>query len=121
MHDNQQQHSYLHTVARLADVLESLDDLHAAASANALEMVNGRNKAELMSYLREIAYVAAETMNEIHDRPAQPTFRVIEGGKHGKTDDDDSLSANPSRTPPLRVLVATESTSRPPYVKQAGG
>lgn len=122
MHNNQQV-SFLHTAARLADVLETLDTVHTAASGSTLETLNGRGKAELIALLREIAYVAAETAHELeHDQP-QPRFRVIEGGAKGTAAPQDQADGPDSAAHHLfRVLVADADTSLPSYVsKQVGG
>lgn len=57
--------TYLHTAARLDDVLATLDAVHTAASENRLDTLNTRGAAELAGWLREIAYIAEETANEI--------------------------------------------------------
>jgi hypothetical protein len=112
MQNNQHKLSLLYVAARLHDVLETLDEVHTAASNTKLDTLNARGQAELIAWLREIAYVATEAAAEIENasNTSQPTFRVIEGGANG--DDEQQDSDGVPYEPGLRVLVA-EDTSTP--------
>lgn len=126
MRNNQQQLSFFTTAARLTDMLETLDAIHTAASDNTLEAPNAVGRAELISWLREIAYVANEAAAELDAQPADhpgASFRVIEGrGSRGNgkrsADTPDGLRELDDFT----VLVGADApTSSPMYVLRAGG
>jgi hypothetical protein len=59
--------------ARLAEILGLLDMLHDAVSDGDLDAMTTMSKAELVGWLREIAYTAQETAEEIEaDEGNQP-------------------------------------------------
>lgn len=120
MQNNQHTLSFLHTAARLTDVLETLDTVHNAASNNMLDTLNARGKSEIVSWLREIAYIANETIDELEQTSERPALRVIKGGLHGDCDDDRADNPHADGVEPkFSVLVANAPS--PKYVlKQAG-
>jgi hypothetical protein len=56
--------------ARLAGLSQYLDELHSAASDGQLQTVTPLSDAELVGWLQEMIYTAAETIEEIQQRPA---------------------------------------------------
>jgi hypothetical protein len=71
----------LYTDARLAELLEALDELHTAASEGQLYNVISLNQREVLAWLREVVYTAEEAMLEIEQTtPAydQLVLRVVE-------------------------------------------
>lgn len=122
MHDNQQHLSFLQTVARLTETLESLDEMHSAISENTLTMQNAQGKAELLNTLREIVFVTNETITELEDRQIQPEFRVIKGGGRGNINKDNDIPDHTPERQSFQLLVGSEKISSPLYImKQAGG
>lgn len=110
MQNNQHKFSFLYTAARLQDVLETLDGVHTAASDKLVDMPNARAQAELVNWLREIAYIASETADEIENasNASQPTFRVVKGGANGDAGrSQDSDPASDERH--LTVLAAADT------------
>jgi len=63
------------TLEHLNAVLETLDELHTATSEQGVEAGTGLTRQELMSFLREIQYIAQETMKEAR-ASARPTSRL---------------------------------------------
>lgn len=119
MQNNQHTLSFLHTAARLMDTLGTLDEIHTAASHNALDTLNERGREELVGWLHEIAFVANETIAELDSaQPRQSAFRVMMGGKCAGSDsptvDDPRPAAERSQ---FEVLVAP----RPSYVMRSAG
>ena len=120
MQNNQHKLSFLYTAARLTDVLEMLDEVHTAVDENALDTLNARGKAEIVAWLREIAYVANETVQELEQTNDHPSFRVIKGGGNGDNDREVNSPLAVDEQPGFEVLV-TEQTPLPFYeVKRAG-
>ncbi|MCU0512373.1 MAG: hypothetical protein MUE40_07360 [Anaerolineae bacterium] len=64
----------------LENVLDLLDELHTAASEGTVTSLTGMNQHELLSLLREVVYLAQETMEEIQQNRAQkmPVLRLID-------------------------------------------
>ena len=60
----------LYSDVRLAELLDTLDKLHTAASEGNLPAMTTLHEAELVGWLREVVYTAQETLVEIeNDRP----------------------------------------------------
>jgi len=55
----------LYNEARLATLLQTLDELHSAASEERLNTMTTLNKIELLGWLHEFVYTAQETISEI--------------------------------------------------------
>jgi hypothetical protein len=64
----------------LADLLEALDDLHTAASEGRLASTTAMSKRELLALLRDVVYIAEETMQEIQTQSAhrEPVLFIVE-------------------------------------------
>jgi len=122
--NTQHTYSFTLTAARLTTALETLDELHNAAGEGSVEMLNPRGQAELVAMLREIAYVAAETAQELGTAEAEPKLRLIKGHQTGRTAQADSApDGDRSRGPVNLSLLGSKGTSQPPFyvMKQAGG
>ncbi|MEL6272473.1 MAG: hypothetical protein AAFV33_10425 [Chloroflexota bacterium] len=122
MQNNQHKLSFFHTAARLQAMLETLDEVHTAASDNALDVPSGIGKAELIAMLREINYLAAEAANELEQGSEQPRFRVIKGGRWGQSSSDRSRDDYPHEAIERRgfdVLV-TDTPTPLTVMKRAG-
>jgi ElaB/YqjD/DUF883 family membrane-anchored ribosome-binding protein len=66
------------TLEQLNVVLDTLDELHSAVGEQSAEEATGLSPRELLSILREISYIAQETMREVQQRSqAAPTLRVL--------------------------------------------
>ena len=65
------------TLEQLNVVLDILDELHSAVGEQSAEEATGLSPKELMSFLREISYIAQETMREVQQRQTAPTLRVL--------------------------------------------
>lgn len=64
--------------ARLDDLLETLDEIHTAASEHRLAAVATASRAELIAWLYEVAYLVEETLEEVEtgsDSDAHPTVK----------------------------------------------
>ena len=69
----------LYNDEHLNDLLETLDNLHSAASEGQLELMTAMSKHELIAMLREFVYTAQETIREIDDkREIRPVLRIVE-------------------------------------------
>lgn len=64
----------------LNEVLEMLDELHEAVSEGNMASFTDVNATELQNWLREVVYIAQETMNEIQKTNTQkkPALRIVE-------------------------------------------
>ncbi|MBE2182273.1 MAG: hypothetical protein IAE89_02495 [Anaerolineae bacterium] len=51
--------------ARMGSLMDTLDELHSAASEGRLQQVTTLTNAELIGWLYELVYTATETMAEI--------------------------------------------------------
>lgn len=51
--------------ARLGDLLETLDEIHTAASEHRLAAAATVSRAELVAWLYEVAYLVEETLEEV--------------------------------------------------------
>jgi hypothetical protein len=62
------------------DMLDLLDELHSAASDNELTEATDMNRKDLVSMLREMVYLAEETINEIEKTKMQkmPVLHLVE-------------------------------------------
>jgi hypothetical protein len=58
----------LYTEARLVALLQTLDELHSAASEDRLNTMTTVSKVELVGWLNELVYTAQETIAEIEGR-----------------------------------------------------
>lgn len=67
-------------VEHLETMLDVLDELHTAASEGSVVDFTGMNQRELISVLREVMYLAQETIDEIEKTGAQkkPVLRLVE-------------------------------------------
>jgi TorA maturation chaperone TorD len=66
--------------ARLAWLMEALDELHSAASEGNLAAVAALSEAELKGWLRDLVYVASETLEEMEANSAshmQPRLKLV--------------------------------------------
>jgi hypothetical protein len=61
----------LYTEARLAHLWEALDEIHSAASEGTLGTMTTLSKAELLGWLHEVLYTAAEAIEEIESSSAE--------------------------------------------------
>ncbi len=69
----------LYNDQRLAEVLETLDELHSAVSEGQIERLTTMNKHELIAMLHEFVYTAQETIREIDTvRDVRPALRIVE-------------------------------------------
>jgi hypothetical protein len=126
---NQHKLTFLNTAARLMDALATLDEVHTATSEGTIETPNTRGQAELVAMLREIAYVAGETAQELDGQHVEPVFRLVKGftrqaDYRSEHSDDLGKAGDPSprNDRGFRVLVAEKTTSLPlTLVKRAGG
>jgi len=62
------------------DMLEMMDDLHTAASDDELTEVTDMKRKELVSMLREMMYLAQETIDELQKTTMQkmPVLHLVE-------------------------------------------
>jgi hypothetical protein len=68
----------LYNDARLFTLVESLDELHNAASEGALDAVTPLSSAELRGWLLEVVYIAQQTIDEIEGHSAdQPGLTLV--------------------------------------------
>lgn len=67
---------------RLANVLDTLDQLHTAASDGYWPQMACLDRRELVALLREIAFTAEETIQEIAQEPGTVPLRVLERSLH---------------------------------------
>lgn len=69
----------LYTEARLAWLLEAVDDLHTAIADGSLESVTNLPQAEVVEFLYEVIYVARETLDEVESQRAatQPQLALV--------------------------------------------
>ncbi len=66
------QMNVLYNDNRLADMMETLDQLHTAASEGHLELTTTMNRRELVALLRDVIYTAQETIGEIEKDTIRP-------------------------------------------------
>ena len=69
----------MYTEARLAWLLEAVDDLHSAIADGTLGSVTTLPQAEVVEFLYEVIYVARETLDEIESKRAagQPNIALV--------------------------------------------
>lgn len=69
----------LYNTARLGSLLDSLDEIHSAASDGRLSEITTISDAELVGWLYEVIYTAQETMAEIeaHHQQCEPELTLI--------------------------------------------
>jgi hypothetical protein len=67
-------------VERLNETLEMLDELHDAVSEGSMTTFTDVNATELENWLREVVYMAQETLQEIQKTKTQrkPVLRIVE-------------------------------------------
>lgn len=58
----------------LANLYDTLDDLHTAASEGTLQTVTTLDPRELVAWLKDFVFTAQETIREL-DKPARPPRR----------------------------------------------
>ncbi len=63
----------LYTDARLADLLQAVDELHTAASEDLLAQVTPLTAQDMIGWLKDLVYTAEETIAEIEQRQPKPT------------------------------------------------
>lgn len=65
---------------RLNEILDTLDELHSAASDHELHEMTNLSDTELMSFLQDLIYTAQETIHEIQIRRSQqkPILLLVE-------------------------------------------
>ncbi len=70
----------LYSEARLAALLQTLDELHTAASEDRLATMTTVSKVELVGWLHELVYTAQETIAEIEGRGGmeRPALSLVE-------------------------------------------
>ncbi|MFZ4814590.1 MAG: hypothetical protein ACOYL5_08650 [Phototrophicaceae bacterium] len=113
MQNNPHTLSFLMAVARLTDMVELLDEMHTTASEGCLDVVNASGKAELIGWLKEIAFIASETAAELEQTP------VAQERRKDKDSPEPSAEAG---TPVFQTRVAAEHLTPTFYVmKRAGG
>jgi hypothetical protein len=93
----------LYTETKLERLVETLDELHTAASDDALGSLTSLTKAELVAWLHEVLYTAAETLNEI-ELHSDAAHRDSGTAKGDATTSDKTLTATP-----LLVLLRKSS------------
>jgi hypothetical protein len=69
----------LYNDARLGNLLDTLDELHTAASEGHLRQITTVSDAELVGWLYELIYMAQETMAEIenHHEQREPELLLV--------------------------------------------
>lgn len=68
------------SIEQLDDVLDVLDQLHTAASEGQLAHLTSADKRDLTAYLRDLIYVAEQTIQEVNtpqQGQGQPMLRVL--------------------------------------------
>lgn len=70
----------LYNESLLAELFEALDQMHTAASEGELHLLTTCSQRELIAWLRELAYTAEETIQEIDQHYAYPevVLRLVE-------------------------------------------
>ncbi|MEO0560525.1 MAG: hypothetical protein AAF125_00325 [Chloroflexota bacterium] len=122
--NEQHKTSFLTTMARLAETLETLDACHNAVAERQQATMNPRGNAELIAMLNEIAYVAQETANELATQEPVHALRLIKGSTR-QADGDLGKQPGPGRPTDQRserFVVLNGADTSPFYlVKRAGG
>jgi hypothetical protein len=68
----------LYTDTLLADLYQTLDEIHTAASEDQIASLTPLSEGELIGWLQDLVYTAQETIAEIEQhRPKNPVLRVI--------------------------------------------
>jgi hypothetical protein len=69
----------LYNDARLGNLLDTLDELHTAASEGSLRQITTVSDAELVGWLYEVMYTAQEIMSEIdsHHEAREPELALV--------------------------------------------
>ena len=69
----------LYNDARLGNLLDTLDELHTAASEGNLQQITTVSDAELVGWLYEVMYTAQEIMSEIdnHHEQREPELTLV--------------------------------------------
>jgi hypothetical protein len=69
----------LYNEARIGTLLDTLDELHTAASEGRLRQITTVSDAELVGWLYELIYTAQETMAEIesHHEQCEPELTLV--------------------------------------------
>lgn len=62
----------------LAELYDVLDQLHTAASEGTLPLVTTFSRQEMISWLRDVVYIAQETITEMDGRAEQPFLKIVE-------------------------------------------
>ncbi|MCA9905092.1 MAG: hypothetical protein KC547_14655 [Anaerolineae bacterium] len=71
-----QQQPYCET--RLAWLLDAVDELHGAVSEGELETLTNLSEFEVISWLREVIWVAQETLTEMEQRKGhEPRLTLV--------------------------------------------
>ena len=82
MLQNQHNLQVLYTDTYLADLFQTLDQLHTAVSEDQIKSVTPLNEQELIGWLRELVYTAQETIEEIEEHRPAPQLRVLAFQNH---------------------------------------
>jgi hypothetical protein len=72
----------LYTDTYLADLFQTLDQLHTAVSEDQIQTVTPLNEQELIGWLRDLVYTAQETIEEIEEQHPTPQLRVLAFQNH---------------------------------------
>lgn len=77
---NQPKHTTAEMASSLQDVLETLDELHTLASEGDALSATGMTRRELVSLLREMVFIAEETICELQAQPSAqtPILRLVD-------------------------------------------
>ena len=67
----------LYTDSVLADLFQTLDQLHTAVSEDQLARLTPLSEGELVGWLQDLVYTAQETITEIEQHQAKPVLRVV--------------------------------------------
>jgi len=97
---NQPELKLLYNDARLVDLFEALDELHNAASEGRVAQATTLSKTELVGWLRELAYIAGETIYELEQpntAAGQPTLVLVKSPALNNCDDDTRKRVGVSR------------------------
>jgi hypothetical protein len=65
------------TEARLAGMLETMDDLHTAASDDTLNQTVTVSRTDMIDWLHELMYLAQETLSEIEAQEAETPVAML--------------------------------------------
>ena len=67
----------LYTDTLLADLYQTLDEIHTAASEDQIASLTPLSEGELIGWLQDLVYTAQETIAEIEQHRPNPVLRLI--------------------------------------------